>query len=206
MAIHVSLGFAQFTGSGLSNFAVGVINGLTANAAVFPNPSVSVASLTAAQKAFDSALATANGGGVQQTIVKDASHDALVGLLRQEALYVQQLANGDPSKILLAGFQTATAGHSPQAPMPKAVILQIINETSGQLLVRLQSIPNAHAYEGQLSTDGGVTWQAAGIYSQARRIVVPNLTPGKNYTFRFRAIGGSTGSGDWSDPVSHMAM
>jgi hypothetical protein len=37
-------------------------------------------------------------------------------------------------------------------------------------------------------------------------VVVPNLTPGVTYTFKFRALGGSTGSGDWSDPVSHMSM
>lgn len=205
MAIHVSLGFAQLTDADLNNFAVGIINGLTGNA-TFPTPPVTVAALTAGQKAFESALAAANGGGLQQTAIKDASHDALIGLLRQEALYVQQQANGDPAKILSSGFQVAAAGHSPQSPMPKAVINQILNDTSGQLLARLQPIPNAHAYEGQLSTDGGATWQAAGIYPQARRIVIPNLTPGKNYTFRFRAIGGSTGFGDWSDPVSHMAM
>lgn len=204
MALHVSLGFAQLTDADLNNFAAGVVNGLTGNAG-FPTPPVTPASLGAAQKAFESALAAANGGGVQQTAIKDASHDALIGLLRQEALYVQQQANGDPAKILSAGFQTAAAGHNPQSPMPKAVIVQISNETSGQLLVRLQPIANAHAYEGQSNTATNA-WQPAGIYSQARRIVVGNLTPGTTYTFRFRAIGGSTGSGDWSDPVSHMAM
>jgi len=152
MAIHVSLGFAQLTDADLNNFAVGVENGLTANAAVFTTPPVSVASLTAGQKAFESALAAANGGGLQQTAIKDASHDALIGLLRQEALYVQQTANGDQAKILSAGFQIAATGHNPQAPMPKTVIAQILNAGSGQLLVRLQPIPNAHAYEGQFST------------------------------------------------------
>ena len=35
---------------------------------------------------------------------------------------------------------------------------------------------------------------------------VNGLTPGTNYTFQVRAIGGSTGYSDWSDPVSHMSM
>ena len=30
--------------------------------------------------------------------------------------------------------------------------------------------------------------------------------PGQTYTFIFRALGGSTGSGDWSDPVSQIAV
>jgi hypothetical protein len=45
----------------------------------------------------------------------------------------------------------------------------------------------------------------SGFFQQARRVVVPNLTPGVTYTFKFRALGGLNGSGDWSDPVSHMA-
>ncbi|MFM8469141.1 MAG: fibronectin type III domain-containing protein [Limisphaerales bacterium] len=36
--------------------------------------------------------------------------------------------------------------------------------------------------------------------------VVENLTPGTTYTFSVRAVGGSTGFSDWSDPVSHMSL
>ena len=49
-------------------------------------------------------------------------------------------------------------------------------------------------------------WQAAGVFTQARRVVLENLTPGTSYTLQARAIGGSTGYSDWSDPVSHMAL
>jgi hypothetical protein len=51
----------------------------------------------------------------------------------------------------------------------------------------------------------GTAWQVGGTSTQARKIVVTNLTLGTNYTFKVRAIGGSTGYSDWSDPVSHMA-
>ncbi|MGH7954177.1 MAG: fibronectin type III domain-containing protein [Limisphaerales bacterium] len=125
--------------------------------------------------------------------------------MRQLALYVQQTAQGDQTKILASGFQVTNVGHHPQSPLEKAVILQIKNEVSGQLLIRLKPEHNAIAYEGQYSTDNGVTWKPAGTFPQARHIVVPGLTPGTNYTFRFRALGGSTGAGDWSDSVSHMA-
>ena len=43
------------------------------------------------------------------------------------------------------------------------------------------------------------------IYTQAKRVVVTNLTPGSTYTFQARAMGGSTGFSDWSDKVTHMA-
>jgi hypothetical protein len=49
-------------------------------------------------------------------------------------------------------------------------------------------------------------WQAAGIFTQARKIVLTDLTPGTVYTVQARAIGGSTGSSEWSDPVSRMSL
>ncbi len=35
---------------------------------------------------------------------------------------------------------------------------------------------------------------------------VSGLTPGGMYLFQVRAVGGSTGYSDWSDPVSHMSL
>ena len=53
---------------------------------------------------------------------------------------------------------------------------------------------------------GTSSWQTVGIFTQARKIVLDNLTPGATYTVQDRAIGGITGSSDWSDPVSHMSL
>ncbi len=47
--------------------------------------------------------------------------------------------------------------------------------------------------------------QAVGVFTQSR-MVIPDLIPGTTYTLQARAIGGSTGYSDWSDPVSHMSM
>jgi hypothetical protein len=79
------------------------------------------------------------------------------------------------------------------------------NLATTKLLVRLTPITNARSYNVQTNTNGNGTWQDAGIYTQARRIVLGNLTPGTTYVVRARAIGGSTGSSDWSNPVSLMA-
>jgi hypothetical protein len=53
---------------------------------------------------------------------------------------------------------------------------------------------------------GTGNYQPAGVFTQARRMVLTNLIPGTTYTIQVRAVGGSTGHSDWSDPVSHMAM
>jgi hypothetical protein len=201
---HVSLAFANDKDAELAEFAAGVYNGLNAHAAKFPTPPVGVPALQPLVAAFQNALATAAGGGVAATAAKNAAREQLVAALRQEAAYVQSVAGGDVPTILLSGFQAATSGHAPQQPLSKPSITQILNEASGQLALRVTSIVNAHAYEVQSSANG-TTWQAGGTSTQARKIVVTGLTPGTNYTFKVRAIGGSTGYSDWSDPVSHMA-
>jgi hypothetical protein len=53
---------------------------------------------------------------------------------------------------------------------------------------------------------GANGWELAGIFTQARSITVDGRIPGTVYDVQARAIGGSTGYSDWSDPVSHMAM
>jgi hypothetical protein len=205
MQSHVSLAFAKSPAHELPDFATGLVIGLTNNATVFASPPVKPTDLDAANKTLLTANANADGGGLDDTKARDAAFAVVVGMLRQLAAYVEDTAKGDASIIAMSGFKVVQRGPSPRQPLLKTVIQAIINEVSGQLLVRLNPQDNAYGYEGKMSADGGKTWQPIGTFSQARRVVVPNVTPGQTYTFIFRALGGSTGTGDWSDPVSHMA-
>jgi hypothetical protein len=76
--------------------------------------------------------------------------------------------------------------------------------------VRVTPIKNARTYELQfaLMGAGGVPgpWQDGGLHTDSRAIPIDGLTPGQTYMVQVRAIGGSTGHSDWSDPVSHMAV
>ena len=205
MQAHVSLAFAQLPAHQLPDFTTGVVNGFTKNAVIFDKPPVKPTDLDAANQTLLTDNANADGGGTDDTNARDNAFDAVVLMLRQLAAYVEAAAKGDAGIIAKSGFQVVQRGPSPQQPLDKTAIAAIINEVSGQLLVRLNPQTNAYGYEGKMSADGGKTWQPIGTFPQARRVVVPNLTPGTTYTFMFRALGGSTGSGDWSDPVSHMA-
>jgi len=174
------------------------------NNASFAEPAVTIAALTAALATFDAALAAAAQGGTQATAAKNAAREALIALLRQEASYVQSVANNDLTVILSSGFQV-NSPNTGRSPLDKPAIQDVENVASTQLLVRLSPIDNARAYEVRMSygTNG---WQVAGVFTQARRIVLQNLTPGTSYNIQARAVGGSTGYSDWSDPVSHMAL
>jgi hypothetical protein len=66
-------------------------------------------------------------------------------------------------------------------------------------------VDNAKTYQARLRI-GSNPPVDGGFCTQARRFVLTNLVPGTTYTVEIRAIGGSTGASDWSDPVSHMCL
>ena len=200
---HVSLGFADLPDTELDAFVENVVAAMTGNANyILPAPTLAV--LTSADTAFKNALAACVQGGTMATATKNAARATLVALLRQEANYVQGIANNNLAVLLSSGFEAVTNSNT-QTPLDKPAILKITNGVSGQLTLRGTPITNAKSYEGRKMTVPGVWDTATVIFTKARAMVWTGLTPGTNYTFSFRAIGGSTGASDWSDPVSHMA-
>jgi fibronectin type III domain protein len=199
---HVSLNFAQLPDSDLDEFTGAVIAGLTGNAA-FPTPAVSIADLTAAQTAFEDAMTAMSQGGTQATAAKNNARQTLVGLLRQEATYVQLAGKNDLPTLLSSGFQVNDT-NTAQSPLDKPSIIGLDNGMTTQLIARVQGVDNARSYEAQVKNGGG--WTPAGVFTQTRRMVLTGLTPGQIYSVQVRAVGGSTGYSDWSDPISHMAM
>ena len=199
---RVSLSFTNLPDSRVDEFAANIVVSLTGNAA-FPTPLVPLAALGAAQTAFHDALLAAAQGGTQLTASKNEARAALEDLLRQEASYVQAIALHNLSTLLSSGFEANSTNRTSSA-LPAPAIVGLDNGMTTQLIVRMAPVANARAYELQTKNGGG--WTPAGVFTQSRGIVLPGLTPGQTYSVQARAIGGSTGYSDWSDPVSHMAM
>jgi multidrug efflux pump subunit AcrA (membrane-fusion protein) len=200
---RVNLGFAEYPDAGLDEFTSNIIASLTGNAG-FPTPPITLADLGALQTAFENALTAAAQGGRQLTAAKNAARESLVTALRKTAAYVQTLAGQDIALLLSSGF-LANSTSKTQTPLATPNIVEIDNGMSTQLVVRLQGVDNARAYEVQVKNGTG-GWVPAGVFTQARGIVVSGLTPGNTYSVQTRGVGGSTGYSDWSDPVSHMVM
>jgi hypothetical protein len=200
--LRATFAFTRLSDGDLSAFAENVVTQMTGNAS-FPTPLIGLDSLKSALTAFRAALAAAATGARDLVAAKAAPRKALEGLLRQEAAYVQGVAGDDPAILLSSGFDAASSSKV-SLPLDKPVIAGIENEATTQLRLRVQAVLNARAYEVRISY-GSNGWQAAGVFTQARRIVLTNLTPGTVYNIQVRAVGGSTGYSDWSDPVSHMA-
>ena len=76
---------------------------------------------------------------------------------------------------------------------------------SARLVARVGPVNNANMYEGRAKPANG-DWLPSVFTGDSRRIAFLGLTAGTNYTIEVRALGGSTGQSDWSDPSTHMAL
>ena len=202
MTVKASLAFASYTDLELDSFTESVITRMTDNAH-FPTPPVPLTGLQEAADTFQAALAAMPNGGKQATAFKNQVRAALLGLLRQQAIYVQ-VASADNLPVLLSSGFEATKTNRGQSPLATPTILEIRNEVSTELVVRATPLANAKTYEAQVKVGAG-EWKTAALGTRARRLVLQNLVPGTLYSVQVRGIGGSTGFSAWSDPVTHMA-
>ena len=200
---RVNLGFAGYADADLGDFVDNIIASVTGNPS-FPTPPVSMVVLGTERTAYGTAVINAMQGGKQLTAIKRAAKKVVITLLRKNGAYVQSIASQDVAMLLSSGYQ-ANSTNRAQTQLDIPVILAILNEMTTTLTVRLQPVDNARAYQVRYSVNGGA-WLPIVDSTQARRIILPNLTPGTTYTVQSRAVGGATGYSEWSDPSSHMAM
>ena len=200
--LKVSLAYNSYPDAVLDELTTAIITGMTGNAS-FPAPTIPLATVTTLQTAFRTALAAAANGGTQLTAAKNQARKSLLDALDANAMYVQAIARYDLAMLLSSGYQAASTNRA-QTQLPAPGIVSLENDLSTQMILRLTPINNAYCYEVQIRT-GTNAWQAAGSFTAARKIILTNLTPGTVYTVQARAIGGSTGYSDWSDPSSHIA-
>jgi hypothetical protein len=206
--LRVLLGFASAADHSLEETAQAVIEKLYGTAA-YPTPPVVEADLQAALTAFSTAIAAAALGGPEDTADKNNKREALIGLLRQLASYVQSRHGNDLAVLLSSGFEAVSTSNS-ATPLPAPTIKDILNGISTQLIVKVTVVPNAKCYEARYALIGAngapEAWANGGLFTNSRNILLTGLTPGANYQCQVRAIGGSTGYSGWSDPVSHRSL
>jgi hypothetical protein len=200
--LKVSLAYNSYPDSALDETTTAIIAAMTGNAA-FPKPAIPLETVTTLQTTFRDALAAAANGGKPLTAAKKQARMALSDALDANALYVQTVARHDLAMLLSSGYQAVSTNRA-KVQLPAPTITALENELSTQLVVRLSPIANAYCYEVQVKSSGA--WTPAGAFTAARKIILTSLTPGTIYNVQARAIGGSTGYSDWSDPVSHMVM
>ena len=214
MQLRVLLGFTNAPDHSVVERADDVIGGLYVSTLWNPLPvplvfPVTQAALQTARKNFSDAMAKADIGGPPDTADKNNKRDVLVALLRQLAGFVQERHGNDMAKLLASGFEAVSTNRA-QHPLEKPVILDLLHGNTGQSILRVKAIATAQNYEPQwaLLGPGGTPgpWVSAGLFSNSRALPVNGLTPGAEYIFRVRAVGGSTGYSDWSDIRGHRSL
>ena len=168
--------------------------------AVFPTPPFKPADITTQNQTFRDKM-TAATGDPQNTAAVKTAREVVLDSMRANASYVETIASTSLEDILSAGFIAASTNQA-QSPLDQPVILELSNLQPTELLLRLTPIVNAKAYQVQTSADGGKTWQEAGIFTQARRIVLEDLVSTSTVMVRARAVGGSTGYSPWCNSGS----
>ena len=115
--------------------------------------------------------------------------------------------SNNPAVVLSSGFQVAGTNRA-KSPLSKPVIISIDAGKSTELVLKLSPVSNARIFDVEFAPVGANNtpgdWKDAGLFTNSRSITVGNLVPGTTYVFRVQAVG-TTGSGDWSDPVARMA-
>jgi hypothetical protein len=167
-------------------------------------PAIALASLTEAAETFMADVAAALDGGRLATATKNASRAGLILLLRQQAAYVQSVAGTDLALLLSSGFQAISTNRA-QIVLPQAVIKTVGTPQSTKLSTTVNPLKTARGYEVRYKTETG-EYLTARFSTSSRNILIEGLTPGVVYTVQARAVGGLTGYGDWSNPVSRMAI
>ncbi len=180
---------------------------LTGNTDV-PSPMPTLAALqtviTAAQTAIDEVAA------LEQTLKikraeRDAKVDAVVAALGQEASTVEAVTNGDPTKMLGAGFEIAESGGAPVGDLPAPEDVRVTaGDNDGEVDVAWDSLRGAGSYEQQTNTDPNAStgWVARGTSTRSST-TLSGLTSGVRIWVRVRGIG-AAGAGAWSDPTGRM--
>jgi hypothetical protein len=186
----------------LSDFGTTVSNKLENNS-YFTTLPFPITRLKTEVTAFITAVANAAQGGTQLTAVKNAERDVVLESLRVLAAYVQSAGQNSLEIILSSGFEVNKTDRT-RRPLTKPAITNIDNFASTQLMIGMTPIANARSYEVRTRVGSG-DWKNAGIYTKARNVLIGDLTPGATYDVQSRAVGGTTGYSDWSDPVSHTA-
>ena len=200
---RVSLSFAQLPDVALDDFADAIIAGLNGNAS-YPAPPVTVAQLVTLKQTLQDAVAAQAQGGTTATAAKNTARNALVEALRKDAKYVEISANNDLPTLLGSGFQSASTNRAPSV-LDKVQIIGVDNPQAGEFEVRIDPVANAKGFDGRIKSGTG-EYGPSISFQNSKAILFKGLTAGITYTLQLCAIGGSTGAGDWSDPVSHMAM
>lgn len=200
---QVDMSFTKLPDGPLVMFGENIEEKMTGNPS-YTTPRIAIAALATKRGLFSAAVAGALPGGTDRTAIRNALHEEYVNMLRQQGLYVQSIANEDLPMLLSSGFEARSTNRA-RIQLPQPVIERLYVPVSTMIAAQVQALANAAAYQLRYKMGAG-DYVELGTFTYSRPIFIHNCVPGQSYTVQARAVGGSNGYSDWSNPVSIMAM
>lgn len=198
---RVSMKFTQNTDSELVEFANGVVTGM--NAPAYSAAPMSTAQLQAYLDDFVQKLAASRNGGRVEIAEKNVARATLLSALRQNANFVQMIAETDLPLLLESGY-TAVSTNRTSGPLTKPVITRVDNLQSTIMMIGADADVRSRAMELRFRTGAG-DYKSGGVHTKAKRMMLEGVIPGTMVELQTRSVGGTLSYSDWSDPVTHMA-
>ncbi|WNM18243.1 hypothetical protein [Flavobacterium capsici] len=137
------LNFRQYTATSLDTFCELILGGLYQNAAVFVAPPYSEAEFTATKSAFINAFVEYDKYGPSKLTEFLNAYNALIAMLNSLAAYVNSVALGDASKIVLSGFEPSKEAAQPVPPLVQFTNFTVKrSENAGEVIVNIFPVSN----------------------------------------------------------------
>ena len=180
---------------------------LTANAATFATPSPTLSAVKAGRDALSAAISLAEDGGRSAHQAKRDALRSLKDLLKQEATYVANVANGDAQTILDGGYEVRSS-RTPSS-LPSAPEGLEVRQTAytGSVELEWQGDRKARYYQVYLTdkdpSTGSVVWNFVGSGTK-RLYTINELESLKAYWFMVIAVN-TAGASPKSDVIMGRA-
>ena len=182
-----------------------VLLALANNISIYASPSPALPVTQTALDNYSAGLAATADGGPSATSKKNNLRLVLVGLMRQLAHYVAVACKGDMTNLILSGFPPQKPVRTPVGILPAPQNLIITHGMlNGDLNAKVNPVFGASTYNWTctVSTPGAVPQTGQ---STKASYTFSGLTPGVPYAIAVNAVG-AAGPGNWSGPVSQIAV
>lgn len=189
--------------TGISALLGNVNAKLAENAALFNDPPIALATMTALATALSNAISKATKGSANARAARDNKVKQVITALNATAEYVRMVAGGDAEILTASGFEMAKQ-REPSGPVGKPLVKSVdMTGVVGETELIWGKVPGAHSYQVyRTETDpaeAGAVWAFVQATTKVRTLV-NGLTPFKAYWFAVQALG-SEGAGALSDPA-----
>ena len=199
-----------YTAAELSPAAHTIHDEMTANAATFPSPPMTMAAFATDLTDFDTKLNKKSSGAEADLVAFTIARNTLEIDLGNLGSYVNTVAIGKPDVVVKSGFPSYDTDHAPDTSAPAAPENLVLRqgEISGTCIARYRPARQHSINEVQINTtDPNIeaNWKTFGMYSGGKANL-GGFNPGTTIWVRVRTVGLRGVMGAWSDPAKIMVV